>query len=472
METLNFLGMDYGASSGKGIAGMYNGNKLTLKEVNRFRNLPLNLSMGIYWDIFALYRELRNSITNMYKLSLPIYSIGIDSWAQDFGIIDKQGNLLGFPHHYRDLRRIDGFRDVLARYSEDELFQNSGMVPFNVCTLFQLASMKKNEKALLESGHRLLFIPNILTYFLTGEISCDSTIASMTVFYNMTKFKWNKQLLEELRLPDLLPDITGHSSAAGRINDPELVQAGAGGIPIVMAAQHDTASAFTAISAYDEGETAYISCGTWAIVGAPVGNPIIDSDVLENGFCNGLGYMNKVYLFKNITGLWVLQECIREWEYEGFKVDYDYLDGFTEKNIFYSLIELDDESFMQPGEMSSKVLAYYRRNGQALPTCREEFYSCIIYSLAFKLAEVIKQLESLTCRKYKKVHIVGGGSKSKPLCRLIAKMAGKQVIAGPHEATVIGNLISQLVYAHEVNSFDEVKEVINTSFDVENYNIS
>jgi len=469
MKTLNVLGMDYGASNGKGVVGIFDGSKLSLKEVNRFRNMPVILSTGIYWDIMALYRELRNSIIAAQKMSIPVASVGIDSWAQDFGIIDKQGNLLGFPHHYRDLRRVNGFKEVIERYSEFELFCSSGMLPSDVCTLFQLVSMKNSEKAALQCGHRLLFIPNILTYFLTGEINCDSTLASMTAMYSIPEQDWRKQLLKDLGLPDLLPDIIRHSTTAGRITDPELQQVGAGNIPVVMVIQHDTASALTTISVYDEEETAYISCGTWAIVGAPVSNPIINRQVFESGFCNVLGYGDQNYLVKNITGLWILQECVREWEYEGYRVDYDYLDNFTENNTAGSLIDLEDKSFMQPGKMSSKVVDYCKNTGQIPPSTREEIYSCITYSLAAKFCKVLEQLETLTGKEYKKVHIVGGGSKNKPLCRLIKENTGKHVVAGPYEATVIGNIIAQLIYAREIDLLSEAREVVNKSFPVENY---
>jgi rhamnulokinase len=469
MKTLNVLGMDYGASNGKGVVGLFDGSRLSLKEVNRFRNTPMILSTGMYWDIIALYRELRNSIISAQKMAIPVVSIGIDSWAQDFGIIDKQGNLLGFPHHYRDLRRINGFKEVTRQYSEYELFCRTGINPSDVCTLFQLASMKNSEKAALQCGHKLLFIPNILAYFLTGTVNCDSTLASMTAMYSIPERDWRKQLIKDLGLPDLLPDIARHSEITGRVIDPELQQIGAGNIPVVMVAQHDTASALTTISAYDEGETAYISCGTWAIIGAPVSNPLINRQVFESGFCNELGYKEQNFLVKNISGLWVMQECVKEWEYEGHKIDYDYFDDFTEKNPASSLIDLEDELFMQPGKMSSKVIDYCKNTGQIPPSTREEIYSCITYSLAAKFCKVLEQLETLTCRKYKKVHIVGGGSKNKPLCKLIKENTGKNVIAGPHEATVIGNIVAQLIHAREVGLLSEAREVINNSFSVENY---
>jgi len=469
MKTLNVLGMDYGASNGKGVVGLFDGNRISLREVNRFLNTPVILSTGMYWDIIALYRELRNSIISAQKIGLPVESVGIDSWAQDFGIIDKQGNLLGFPHHYRDVRCIDGFKDVTGRHSEYELFCKTGINPSYICTLFQLYSMKKSEKAALQHGYRLLFIPNILTYFLTGTVNCDSTLASMTAMYSIPERNWIKQLIKDLELPDLLPDIAVHSENVGRVTDPVLHQAGAGNIPVVMVAQHDTASALTTISAYDEGDTAYVSCGTWAIIGAPVSKPLINRQVFESGFCNELGYKEQNFLVKNTAGLWVLQECMREWEYEGYEIDYDYFDDFTEKNPANSLIDLDDELFMQPGKMNSKVINYCKNTGQIPPSTREEIYSCITYSLADKFCKILEQLETLTCKKYKKVHIVGGGSKNKPLCKLIKEKTEKNVIAGPQEATVIGNIVVQLLHFREIGLLSEVREIISNSFSVESY---
>lgn len=469
METLNVLGMDYGASNGKGVVGAFDGNKLSIYEVNRFKNAPLTLRSGMYWDIMALYRELRNSVIAAKERFHTINSIGIDTWAQDFGIIDAQGNFLGFPHHYRDLRGINGFKEVIKQYSKYELFKNSGMIPSEVCTLSQLVSMKNKEKAALGNGHKLLFIPNIFNYLLTGEVYCDSTIASMTNMYSIQEKGWNKQLLKDFGLPDLLPDIISHSKVVGSITDPELIEHGAGEIPVIMITQHDTASAFTTISTYDEGETAYISCGTWGIVGAPVHEPIINKQVFDWGFCNELGYNEQNYLMKNITGLWVMQECVREWESEGYKVDYDYFDTFTENNPAKSLIDLEDELFMQPGKMSSKVLSFCEATGQTPPSGREEIYSCITYSLANSFSKILEQLESLTGKKYKNIHIVGGGSKNKPLCKIIKETTGKHVIAGPYEATVIGNIIAQLIYLNEVKNLTEVKDIISDSFPLNYY---
>jgi rhamnulokinase len=469
MSTLNILGMDYGASNGRGFVGIYDGNKLCLREVNRFSNTPITLFTGIYWNIIELYRELINSVINAKKMSVPINSIGIDSWAQDFGIIDRQGNLLGFPYHYRDPGHIRGFNEVIEQYSEYELFQGSGIIPYNISTLFQLVSMKNRAKSVLECGHKLLFIPGILSYFLTGEVNCDSNLASVTAMYSIPANEWRKKLLSDLGLPDLLPDIIEHSKIAGRIVDPELKQVGVSGVPVIMVPQHDTASAFTAISAYDEEDTVYVSCGTWGIMGVPTPEPQIDRKFFTGGFCNELGYGNQNYLVKNTAGLWVLQECIKEWTYEGYKVDYGYLDEFTENNPARSLIDLDDGLFMQSGNMNAKIKKYCELSGQVSPSGREEVYSCITYSLADKISKSIEELEILTCKKYKNIHIVGGGSKSKPLCKIIKRNTGKHVIAGPHEATVIGNILAQLVYWNEINSLKEMKDIITESFPVITY---
>lgn len=466
MKTLNFLGMDYGASNGKGVVGSFDGDILVLNEVNRFHNFPVILPTGIYWDILALYSELRNSVSAAQKKSLTINSIGIDSWAQDFGIIDRQGNLLGIPHSYRDPRRITGYNEALDRYSDYQLFIRTGIVPNDVCTLFQLISMKGSEKSILEGASRLMFIPNLLAYFLTGEISCDSTIASMSLMYSVPSHGWIKDLLEEFGIPSILPEITPHSELIGRVMDPELQQLGAGDVPVISIAQHDTMSAFATVSAIDGGETAYISCGTWTIIGAPVKSPVINREVFQKGLSNEVGYENRIYLTKNITGLWILQECVREWKREGYKIDYDYLDDYAEKSTFPSSINPENETFMQPSNMNAKIMNYCRFTGQPLPSCREEMYVCILRGLADKMSLAVRELEQVTGVKYDKIHIVGGGAKSRPLCRLVKEYSGKQVLAGPHEATVIGNIITQLIYSGEIKSIEEAGEIIHKSFPI------
>ena len=466
MNTLNLLGMDYGASNGRGFVGIYDGNKICLKEINRFANTPVTLLTGVYWDIVYLYRGLKNTVINAKKANIRISSIGINSWAQDFGIIDKKG---GLPHHYRDPGHNAGYKYVLEKFSVYELFQRLGYSPSGISTLSQLASMKDSCESALECGYKLLFIPVLLNYFLTGEISCDSTLASMSAMYNLITNKWDRKLLEELDLPDLLPNIIGHSEIAGKIKDPEMQTIGAYDIPSIMVTQHDTASAFTAMLSYGEKDTVYISCGTWGIIGVPVSKPIVTKEGYTKKFINELGYGNQGYIMRNTSGLWVLQECLKEWIDEGYKLDYDYLDEFTEYNPPNLIIDLDDELFRHPGNMNSKVEDYFNRSGCTPPSCKEELYSCVTYSLASKLSSSVKELELLTSNKYKKIQIVGGASKNKPLCKIIKQHTGKQVIAGPHEATIIGNMLAQLIYWKEAENLEETKDIVSLSFPLKVY---
>ena len=466
MKTLNFLGMDYGASNGKGVIGCFDGNLITLNELNRFYNYPIILPKGLYWNIFSLYSELKKSIIAAWKRSIKIHYIGIDSWAQDFGIIDKQGNLLGIPHNYRDIRHQEGFNKVINKYSEYELFMKTGIVPNEVCTLFQLISMKQYEKSILENAFKMMFIPNLLTYFLTGEISCDSSIASMSLMYNVSSHTWIQELTKEFNLPDILPEITLYSKTVGKIIDPELRQICERDIPVINIAQHDTMSAFLTASAFEKEETVYISCGTWAMIGAPIEKPIKEKKAFQNGFSNEVGYDNQVYLTKNLTGLWIFQECIKEWEREGYSVNYDYLDSYAEKSKFSSFINPEDEIFIQPYNMSAKIINFCKITEQNIPSSREEIYICILRGLADRMSKAVEELEQITGVGYNRIHIIGGGSKIGPLCKLINEYTGKQVFAGPHEATVIGNIISQAISSGEIGSIREAGEVIYRSFSV------
>jgi sugar (pentulose or hexulose) kinase len=455
--------MDFGASSGKAVMGAFNGNSIRLYELKRFLNYPVILPKGLYWNIFSLYNEIKKSLFYAYKKSIEISSLGINSWAQDFGLIDVQGNLLGTPRCYRDIRHNDGFKIAINKYSKYELFLKSGIIPSNVCTLFQLISMKHYEISIIENADKMLFIPGLLIYFLTGNNNCDTSLASMSLMYDPVSKNWLYKILESFNLPDIFPEITPLPSVVGNIIDPELIQINKT-ISVTNVVQHDTMSAFLTASFFGKEKTIYISLGTWLIIGAPINKAIKTEKVFKQGFSNEVGFNNNTYLCKNLTGLWIFQECIKEWQREGYKVDYNYLDGYAEKSNFSSCIDLENEMFSKPHNMSKKIVDFCKATNQKIPTNKEEIYMCILWGIVVKISDTVRELESLTNLKYDYLHIVGGGSKIKPLCKLIKSFTGMQVLAGPDEATVIGNITVQMLSKNELKDIKEVKEVIRKSF--------
>ncbi|MDO8685769.1 MAG: rhamnulokinase family protein [Clostridiales bacterium] len=467
MRTVNVLGMDYGASTGRGMVGKFNGNKLMIEEIHRFQNNPVTVLSNMYWDVLGLFNELKNSIIKTKIQSISVSSVGIDTWAMDFGILDEQGNLLGNPHTYRDKRTNDILVQANKIFDEYEVFLKTGIYPLHICTLYQLIAMKSFEQAFLEKGRTLLFMPNLLNYFLTGETSSESTLASTSLLYSPFNGDWVYEFLDNYQLPDILPAVKKPGGIIGNVSNVLMQETGIGKIPVISVAQHDTASAIAAVPAKDKQKIAYISCGTWSVVGTAIEKPLVNRDVIMNRFNNEIGYDDEIMFVKNITGLWVLQECVREWAIEGYKIDYRHMDECAGKSSFGSYIDIEDEVFASPGNMNKKVVEYCRKTSQTLPETKEEVYQCIVLSLAMKYRDIIYQTEKLTGKRYKKIHMVGGGSRNKALCRLTAAMTGMEVIAGPFEATVIGNILAQLISLGEIRDMVQAVEIIEKSFNME-----
>lgn len=464
MKTLNVLGMDYGASNGRGIVGRFDGSRLSIEEIHRFPNHAIRIFANIYWDILSLFNELKKTLVRINTESIPISSIGIDSWGIDFGILDGQGNLMGNPHCYRDPRTADILQEAFRIYDEYTLFAWTGMYPTNIGTLFQLLAMKANEASILEKGNTLLFIPNLLSYFLTGNISCESTMASSSLMYSPFTGEWLKDLLTGYGLPEILPPIDAPGGIIGTLLEDIAMETGVGKIPVISVAQHDTASAIASVPAPDKEKVVYISCGTWSVVGTSIKKPLINEKVLQSRFNNEMGFGNEIMFVKNITGLWILQECVREWAEEGYIINYDSLNAEAEKCRFDGWIDVDSPDFIQPGNMSSKIIEFCRKTGQREPKERVEIYKCILFSLAQKYRETIEELKELTGKDFERIHMVGGGSKNSLLCRLTSRLTGKEVVAGPYEATAIGNLIAQLITLGEVKNAVEGIGIIRDSY--------
>lgn len=463
MKALTVLGMDFGASNARCIAGNFNGDTVVLNEIHRFPNNPVMLNNSIYWDIMYLYREMEISIAKAI-MSLAVSSIGIDTWAQDFGILDYQGNLIGNPHCYRDTRTdglVEKVSDILPAI---RIYRETGMAPSHICSLFQLLSMKDREKVLLDMGSKLLFIPGLFSYFLSGEMCCDSTMASMSLLYSPFKKDWISEYLKLLDLPEILPSIVEPGKITGKLTKTVGDRTGAGRIPLITIAGHDTASAVLAVPSANMETAVYISCGTWSIVGKSVRNPIINDCAYEKGFANEIGYDNEVMFVKNVTGLWILQECIKEWKQEGFEICFDNLVNWGLNNNFESFIDVEDQQFTQPGQMNRKIIEFCKKTGQVIPKSKEEIYSCIMRSLALKYSEVINDIRSLTSEKVDKIHVIGGGARDRLLCTMISMETGLEVIAGPYEASAFGNIIAQLIALGEVKDVKEAKDLIVKSF--------
>ncbi|MCD9020261.1 rhamnulokinase [Cohnella silvisoli] len=457
--------MDLGASNGRGVIGSFDGNSLKLIEAHRFPNGPVSIFSNLYWDTMHLYKELMNSIRAAGRIASSIRSIGIDGWSQDFGLLDKRGNLLGMPRHYRD-PRTNNIRDkALAQLSEEELYSITGKTPSQVSTLFQLAAMQDGDQALLGEAHTLLFIPNLLTYYLTREINCDLTLASASSLFNLHERNWSKRIGTAFGFPRIWPEIAEPGRTIGSTLPHVAEQTGLSGIPVISVAQHDTLSALLAAQGNNREDTACIICGTWSVVSLVRSDPVMNREMLAGHFHNEPGYYgDRTHIVKYMTGMWILQECIREWSEDGKNVDYAYLQAGAEASRCESLIDVEHADFAAPGDMSGKIVNYCRKTGQKEPETEFDLYKCIAQGLAAKFAHTIGQLQQLTGQTIKEIHIVGGGSRNSLLCRLTARRSGIPVISQLPEASVIGNALVQLIALGEIGGMSEASAVLERSF--------
>jgi len=465
------LAFDYGASSGRAILGSFDGNNLQLKEIHRFSNDPVMIGDTLYWDILRLYHEMKQGILKGYQETQGnISSIGIDTWGVDFGLLDKNDVLLTNPIHYRDARTDLMIEEALKLVSRNDIYKATGIAFQKFNTLYQLLSMVKSKSTLLEKAETLLFIPDLLTWFLTGNKACEFTIASTSQMLLAGRGTWAYDLLNKLGIPvQILPEIIDAGTFAGTLQKSVQDELGVKEIPVIAVASHDTGSAV--ISApLENNDDAYISSGTWSLLGTECEKPVINDTTMNLNYTNEGGINRTVRLLKNIMGLWIYQECRRAWKKEGIQVSYDEMDFQAGAALsFQAFIDVDDESFYTPGNMPHKVKAYCEKTGQRVPVDRGSIIKVVMESLALKYRSAVEGLGKITGRKVPVLHIVGGGCKNTILSQYTANVLKCPVTAGPVEATAIGNVMCQLIALKEVEDLKQAREVVKHSFPTEQY---
>lgn len=401
-----------------------------------------------------------------------IASLGIDTWGVDFGLLSKQGELLGNPVHYRDTR-TDGMIELACRRSsEKEIYDTTGIAFQKFNTLYQLLAMAENKSVILENADTLLFIPDLFNYYLTGEKFCEYTITSTSQLYDPVKGGWARDLIRKV-IPGfdtgILPEVIPAGTKIGTLSASICEELGTSAIPVIAVAEHDTGSAVVSVPFYDK-KSAYLSSGTWSLLGLELDRPIINDKMRALNYTNEGGINNNVRLLKNIMGLWINQECKRHWEKMGETVSFDELDGGAmAAKPFACIIDVDDQRFFEPNNMPVKIQEYCAETGQYVPQTKGEIVRCIMESLALKYRQAIEGLEEIAGYKIPALHIVGGGCKNKILSRFTANAINRPVYAGPIEATAIGNLAAQLLSLGEIGSLSQAREVIRNSFPIEEY---
>ena len=468
---IDILAFDFGASSGKAILGGFDGSRLVLQDTWKFPNEPVMVGDCLHWDILRLYHEMKQRIMKHAASGhKAIASIGIDTWGVDFGLLDAEGRLLGNPYHYRDARTDGMIAKAQSIVPAREIYETTGIQFKQFNTLYQLLAMKQGQEYMLDRASTLLFTPDLLRYFLTGEKNCEFSIASTSQMLDARQGGWAGAMLKKLGLPmHMLAGVVDAGTMVGKLTGSVAKELGTGSIPMIAVAEHDTGSAVVSVPAVD-GRYAYLSSGTWSIIGLEAPSPVINDTTYSLDYSNEGGINRTARLLKNIMGLWVYQECKRKWDNSGEAVSFDELEeGAAAAEPFYAFIDTDDDTFYHPGDMPEKVREYCRRTGQKVPDTKPQLVRCIMESLALKYRMALEGLEKVAGYRIPVLHIVGGGCRNTMLSQFTANAVDRPVFAGPVEATATGNLIAQLIALGEVKDLAEGRAIVRNSFAVTEY---
>lgn len=469
--TARFIAFDLGAESGRAMVASLDGERIALREAHRFANVPVRTLNSLHWDVLGLFDEVRRGLALVAReYGGEAAGIGLDTWGVDFALLGRDDELLGNPFHYRDARTNGMMDEAFKRVPRAEIFERTGVQFMQINSLYQLLAYKRQNSPALENAATLLMIPDLFNFWLTGRKACEFTDATTTQFYDPRARGWARPLLEQLDLPTaMLPEVVPPGTVLGPLHPSVAEDVGLGPAPVVAPACHDTGSAVAAIPA--EGDDfAWISSGTWSVLGAEVSAPVINAQALEYNFTNEGGVAGTMRLCKNVMGLWIVQECRRVWAKQGAERSYDELaERARAAPSFRSLIDPDDHSFLQPGDMPARIAAYCERTGQPAPSDMGAVVRCALESLACKYRFQLERLESLLDRKLSTIHIIGGGTQNKLLCQFTANATGRRVLAGPVEATALGNVLMQAVALGHLGSVAEGRALIRRSFEVAAY---
>ena len=470
-QTVKFLAFDLGAASVRGVVGRFDGDRLELAEVHRFPNGPVRILDSLHWDVLRLFDEIKRGLARTVQEHGPeLAGIGLDTWGVDFALLDRDGALLGNPYHYRD-RRTDGMmEEVFRRVPREEVFELTGIQFLQLNTLYQIFSMALRESPALAAADTLLMTPDLFNFWLTGRQVSEFTIATTSQLYDPRQGTWSKALFEKLGLPfHILPEIVPPGTVLGPLLPSVAKEVGLGEVPVIAPACHDTGSAVAAVPARGR-DYAYISSGTWSVMGVEVTEPIITAQSLANNFSNEGGVEGTFRFLKNIMGLWLVQECRRMWAKAGEDLSYaDLTEIAAQAPPFGPIVDPDDHVFLHPDDMPAAIQAFCQRTGQPVPEDKGAIIRCALESLALKYRFTLEELESVLGRELGTIHIVGGGSQNQLLCQLTADATGRLVVAGPVEATAVGSIVMQALARGYVASLDEARQVVRRSFDVVTY---
>jgi rhamnulokinase len=466
-----YLAFDFGAESSRAVCGSLENNKLTLKEIYRFNTGMLSLNNHFYWNIYRFYEEMLKAVCICtQKNNIFPQSVAVDTWGVDFGFLAEDDTIVRIPYAYRDLQVIEAMSDFHTRIPPEEIYALTGisMQPFN--SLYHLHAMRINNDLALVPAKRLMFMPDLLNFLLSGEKKTEFTFATTSQLYNPFRDGWDKKLLKAVSLDvSWMNDIIQPGTVIGQLKDEICRHTGLKQAAVASVCSHDTGSAIVAVPATGEN-WAYISSGTWSLMGLELEAPLVNEKAFRYNFSNEGGAERTFRFLKNIMGLWLIQQCQRQWEGSGMKISYpELIEKAGRATPFRTFLDPDYEGFFNPQDMTSAIDGFCRLSAQQKPRDEGEYSRVIFESLALKYRHVLDQLTEVSGKEISTIHVIGGGSRNELLCQFTANATGKKVITGPAEGTAAGNIFMQAVAHGHIGSLGEIREIVKNSFKLNSY---
>ena len=467
--TKRVLAFDFGASSGRAIIGCFDGDKITLEEVHRFSNDPVSVGGTVYWDVLRLFYEIKQGIVKA-KIAGGFDSIGIDTWGVDFGLIDSEGKLMENPVHYRDTRTAGLVDESFKTMPKEKLYGITGIQFMELNTLFQLISLKKYRPWMLERADKMLFMPDLLAYMLTGRMCAEYSIATTSQLIDLETKSWSEEILDAFGIKkSLFAPLVKSGTVLGELSKEICEECGVAPVPVISVCGHDTQSAITSVPCED-GNFAFLSSGTWSLFGTELDKPIVNETSMNINITNEGGFDGSTGFLKNIIGLWLIQESRRQWKREGEEYSYADLEKLAlAAEPFKCFIDPDAPEFVPHGNIPERVREFCRKTGQFVPETVGEIMRCIYESLAMKYRLTFEKLRECTKRDYPVIHVIGGGTKDGLLCQMTANSCDRTVKAGPIEATVMGNVAVQLMSDGSVKNIGQARKIIADSSELKTF---
>lgn len=471
-EVKRFLAFDIGASNGRAIVGEWDGRRLACENIRHFTNVPVHILGDMHWNALTLFGDIKNGLAEYAARFGPeVDGVGIDTWGVDFALIDRDGRLLGNPHHYRD-KRSEGMPEAIrGKMDAYEIYAATGVQFELVSTISQLYSLASSNSPQLEAADSFLMMPSLFAYFLTGNRVDEHSNVSNTALLGFENDSPVLEFFERLGIPArILPRAVKPGTVLGPLLPSVQAETGMGAAPVIAPATHDTASAVISVPADPSTDWAFLSCGTWSVLGVEADRPLTSREAFDAGVTSAATADGKYMPRLNITGLWILQELRRAWERQGDTLDWGTMVRMAENaRPFVAFIDVDSREFVNPPDMPKAIAQYLHNSGQSVPDDKGGLIRVAIESLALKYRDKLAKFESLTGRQKEVLHIVGGGVRNALLCRFTANATGLPVVAGPIEATSVGNLLVQMVGAGVFSSVTEGRQALRDSFDVVEY---